>query len=209
MTIRLSRWGGRLCLRPLILWLAPALVVAGCQANLPLLTGLSATPPGPAVSLAVDPVDGTLLKAERGLFRSADQGQSWETVPVPSVPQEKLRSVATSAAAPGALYVAGPGPGVLRSQDRGLTWQPIGAGLSGQAVMSVAVHSLRPDTLYAWLEGQGLFRTEDGGGRWQRMDGGPPGAAMSLAHSTLEGSMNTGWLYAATTGGPYFTMDCF
>lgn len=197
-------------LRARALWLLPALGVAGCQFGVPWLPGTSASPPGgPAFTLAVDALDGTLLKAERGLFRSVDQGQKWEAIPVPSVPQGKLRYVATSAAALNTLYAAGPGAGLLRSEDRGLTWRSISAGLPGQAVAAFAVHSLRPDTLFAWIEEQGLFRTEDGGSRWQRMDGGPPARPLGLAHSTLEGSMNTGWLYSATPSGPYLTMDCF
>jgi hypothetical protein len=54
-----------------------------------------------------------------------------------------------------------------------------------------------------------VFRTEDSGGRWQKMDVGPTTDVVALAHSTLEGSMNTGWLYAATSAGPYLSMDCF
>jgi hypothetical protein len=41
------------------------------------------------------------------------------------------------------------------------------------------------------------------------MDNGPPVPFVALAHSTLKGSMNTGWLYAATFRGPYLSMDCF
>jgi hypothetical protein len=50
---------------------------------------------------------------------------------------------------------------------------------------------------------------EDGGGRWQNMDDGPPAPVVALAHSTLQGSMNTGWPYAATSEAPYLSMDCF
>lgn len=97
----------------------------------------------------------------------------------------------------------------MRSDDRGETWRAIGAGLPSPDVAAIAVHSFRPDTLYAWLPRRGVFRTEDGGGRWQKMDDGPPAAVAGLAHSTLPGSMNTGWLYAATGEGPYLSMDCF
>jgi hypothetical protein len=76
-------------------------------------------------------------------------------------------------------------------------------------VAAFAVHSFRPETVYAMIQGQGVYRTEDDGGRWQKMDNGPPAAVAGLAHSRLEGSMNTGWLYAATPDGPYLSMDCF
>jgi hypothetical protein len=41
------------------------------------------------------------------------------------------------------------------------------------------------------------------------MDEGPPALVVALAHSTLQGSMNTGWPYAASSEGPYLSMDCF
>ncbi len=182
-----------------------ALLVGLPGAAFPAAPGSAA--PGP-LSLAVDPADGSLIKSEGGLFRSADQGRTWEALVLPRGAQPRsIRHVATTAAAPSRLYLAGPGLGVARSDDRGRTWRPINAGLPSQAVAALAVHSFRPDTLYAWIDGQGIFRTEDGGGRWAKMDGGPTAPVAFLAHSTLEGSMNTGWLYAATPEGPYLSMD--
>lgn len=188
-----------------------ALLLTSCQPGPPSgpASGGAAPariPPG----LAVDPLDGSLLKASGGVYRSTDQGQSWKALPVPSTLQpDRLYLVATSAAAPSSIYAAGLGAGVVRSDDRGQDWRWIGAGLPSQEVAAFAVHSFRPDTIYAWIKGQGVFRTEDGGARWQKMDGGPPAEIVALVHSPLEGSMNTGWLYAATPEGPYVSMDCF
>ena len=97
----------------------------------------------------------------------------------------------------------------LRSDDRGVNWRTVSDGLPSQEVGAFAVHSYLPDTLYAWIAEQGIFRTEDGGGKWNLMDAGPDSPISMLAHSTYEGSMNTGWLYAATLDGPYLSMDCF
>lgn len=166
-------------------------------------------------SLAVDAADGSLLKAAGGLFRSSDPGESWQPMTLPDgIGPDQIRDVATSTKAPDRLYIAGSGPGVLRSDDRGQTWQSISDGLPSQEVAAFAVHSYLPDTLYAWIAGQGVFRTEDGGKTWELMDEGPaaddaPLPVAALAHSTYEGSMNTGWLYAATPDGPYLSMDCF
>lgn len=169
-----------------------------------------AAPTGSVPGLAVDPADGSLVRAGGGLSRSVDGGQSWEPLPVPdALRPNRLVQVATSSAAPSSVYAAGPGAGIVRSDDRGQTWRQIGGGLPSDQIGAFTVHSFRPDTLYAWIEGQGVWRTEDDGGHWQKMDDGPPGAVAALAHSTLEGSMNSGWLYAATPGGPYLSMDCF
>lgn len=188
-----------------------ALFAAGCQLARSREPGsASDAPVGPALSVAVDGTDGSLLKADGGLFRSVDQGRSWQTLSLPAaVHPEQVRQVATSPAAPSTLYAAGPGAGVVRSDDRGQTWRTISTGLPSQAMAGFAVHSFRPDTIYAWIGGQGVFRTEDGGKRWEKMDDGPPAPVVALAHSTLEGSMDTGWLYAATPDGPYLSMDCF
>ncbi len=188
-----------------------SMFAAGCQSAQTAPPGGSAAgQTGRALSLAVDATDGSLFKAAGGLFRSIDRGQTWQPLPIPtSLHPETLRTVATTSAAPSSVYAAGPGAGILRSDDRGQTWRTVSAGLPSQDVSAFTVHSFRPDTLYAWIDGQGVFRTEDAGGRWQKMDAGPAGTIVALAHSTLEGSMNTGWLYAATPEGPYLSMDCF
>lgn len=190
--------------------LAGAILAAGCQfapAEGPESQTAGLVEPG--LSLAVDAVDGSLLKADDGgLFRSADQGRSWQALPVPAALRpERLRHVATTGAAPSSVYGAGEEAGIVRSDNRGQTWRRVSDGLPSQAVGAFAVHSFRPDTLFAWIDGGALFQTEDGGARWQKIEFGPPVAVGALAHSTLEGSMNTGWVYAATPEGPYLSMD--
>ena len=187
------------------------LLAVGCQADRSATADVqAAVPVGPARSLAVDAGDGSLLEAAGGLFRSPDRGRTWQALPLPAdLKPGRLVQVATTAAAASGLYAAGPGAGVVRSDDAGQTWRRISSGLPSQEVGAFAVHSFRPDTVYAWIKGQGVFRTEDGGERWQKMDDGPPATLAALTHSTLEGSMNTGWLYAATQDGPSLSMDCF
>lgn len=184
------------------------LVLAGCGSSDP---GAAATHPmGPVTGLAVDAADGSVLEVGGGLWRSTDQGHDWQAVTVPSTLRPTmLRQVATTAAAPQRLYAAGPGAGIVQSNDGGRSWQQISKSLPSQQVATFAVHSYRPDTVYAWIAGQGVFRTENDGQRWEKMDGGPSAPVAMLAHSTLAGSMNTGWLYAATPQGPYLSMDCF
>ena len=164
----------------------------------------------PALSLAVSAVDGSLLRAGRRLFRSTDRGARWSPLSLPAgLHPDRIRQVATTASAPNSIYAAGPGAGVVRSDDNGRTWRSISAGLPSQEVAAFAVHSFRPDTIYASIPLRGVFRTEDSGRQWQKMDDGPPAPVVALAHSPLAGSMNTGWLYAATPRGPYLSMDCF
>ena len=164
----------------------------------------------PLVSLAVDASDGSLLKVGGGVFRSTDRGASWHRLPIPAaLYPDRIRQVAATGVAPAILYAAGPGAGMVRSDDGGRPWRAVGAGLPSQDIAAFAVHSFRPDMLCAWIPRRGVFRMEDGGGRWQNMDDGPPAPVVALEHSTLQGSMNTGWLYAASSEGPYLSMDCF
>ena len=168
--------------------------------------------PAAARALAVDPRDGSLIKAtSRGLFRSADGGRSWNSLPVPApLAQFGFGQVLLNPEKPTSIYAGGLGAGVILSEDGGATWRSITSGLRSMEVEALAMHAFRRETLYASIRGGGIYRTENGGRQWQRMDGGPPSRPLlALTHSPLAGSMNTGWLYAGTRDGPYISMDCF
>lgn len=161
------------------------------------------------VALAFDPTDGTLLKIDGDkLFRLNDDSD-WENITLPQT--KNLTGVVINPEQPATIYVSGVGFGVIRSDDGGMNWQTVNIGLPNLDVTALAIHSFRRDTVYAWLDGQGIYRTEDGGKEWVRVpDQGPPDQDVrALAHSTLPGSMNTGWLYASTPTGAYLSMDCF
>ncbi len=175
------------------------------------------TPPSisrlrPQVGIVVDPTNGELLKTMAGqLFHSTDDGRGWRPVPIPArLAPNGISQIVINPERPAIIYAAGFETGVLMSRDRGVTWQQMGTGLPSTQVDALAIHAFRRETLFVSVRAQGMYRTEDGGQRWQRMDGGPPvQAVLALAHSPLEGSMNTGWLYAGANDGPYISMDCF
>ena len=186
--------------------------LAACGGNAPLAqtpTASRALQPSDSVALVYDSSDGSLLKADQaGLERWRGSGQ-WETVNTPQT--FGLSGVVVNPDQPGMIYVSGPGLGVMRSDDGGQNWQALTADLPSLDVTALALHSFRRQTLYVWLRDMGMYRTEDGGAHWARMpDEGPPDKDVrGLTHSTLPGSMNTGWLYAATPTGAYLSMDCF
>src|SRR3546814_17764766 len=66
-----------------------------------------------------------------------------------------------------------------------------------------------PDTVYAVVAEQGIYRSEDGGAGWRMMEKGTEAEIQRIIHSNLEGSMQSGWLFAATDRGVYRTMDRF
>jgi len=194
------------------LTLLSLLLLTACGANTPAALTPTVSPalhPSDSVALAYDPSDGNLLKADRdGLFRWRADGR-WESVSIPQTPA--LSGVVVNPEQPAMIYISGPGLGVMRSDNGGQTWQALNTGLSSLDVTALALHSFRRQTLYVWLRGIGIYRTEDGGAHWARMpDEGPPDKDVrGLTHSTLPGSMNTGWLYAATPTDAYLSMDCF
>lgn len=172
-------------------------------------TSVNENPAEVRVSLAFDPTDNTLFKIDDNkLFRMGDDGD-WENVTLPQT--NNLSAVIINPEQPATMYVSGIGLGVIRSDDGGINWQTVNTGLPNLDVTALAMHSFRRDTVYAWLDGLGIYRTEDGGKEWVRVpDQGPPDQDVrALVHSTLPGSMNTGWLYASTPTGAYLSMDCF
>lgn len=163
--------------------------------------------PGDPVALAYDPADGDLLKADSQGLSRWHPGSGWEQADTPQ--HSGLSGVAINPDQPATMYISGPGLGVLRSDDSGDNWQEINSGLPGLDVTALAMHSFRRDTLYAWIINDGIYRTEDGGLSWKKMPDVPieDPQVRGLIHSTLDGSMNTGWLYAATPSGAYLSMD--
>lgn len=160
-----------------------------------------------AVALAYNPADGSLLKADSQGLSRWQGGSGWEQVDVPQ--HSGLSGVAVNPDQPTTVYISGPGLGVFRSADSGDNWQEINTGLPGLDVTALAMHSFRRDTLYAWVNNDGIYRTEDGGATWKKTPdvGIEDPQVRGLTHSTLPGSMNTGWLYASTPGGAFLSMD--
>ncbi len=154
------------------------------------------------IALAYDPSTEALLKAEaNALYRSGDGGQSWQKIAMPSPEDGMIAAVAT--------YVAGPGLGVVRTDDGGKTWVERTEGLPSRDVIAVAAHTTQPDTVYAVVKKQGIYRSQDAGQSWRMMDRGPRDGLVQLIHSDMAGSMQTGWLFAATSNGIRRIMDCF
>lgn len=167
-------------------------------------------PSAEVVALEFDPAGGWLFRAHpRALYRSADGGASWDPVPLPaSVADGRIAAIAVPPDPGGGFYIAGPGIGVLETRDMGETWAAAGRELSDD-VVALTAHADQAGTLYAVVGEDGLFRSEDAGGSWAHMDGGPGVRIQRLVHSDMEGSMQTGWLFAATSEGVRRSMDCF
>ena len=114
-----------------------------------------------------------------GFLRSTDRGRTWsgfnQGLPFSRTCESRFCSanavneLATDAN-PRTLYIAFERE-IFRSDDRGATWTPAGAGLPPRSVISIAADPARPGTLYS---GNGPAHTPGGlpGTVWRSADGG-------------------------------------
>jgi photosystem II stability/assembly factor-like uncharacterized protein len=120
---------------------------------------------------------------ERGVFRSADGGATWEHVLYVDE-RSGASDLAMDMTNPRILYASfwdhvrlpwqvvsgGPGSGFWKSTDGGDTWSEIDAGLPEvMGKTAIDVSRANPDRVFAMVEadpGGGLFRSDDAGASW-------------------------------------------
>jgi photosystem II stability/assembly factor-like uncharacterized protein len=138
--------------------------------------------------------------AERGVFRSADGGETWQKVLYrdentgaadlafdPSDPRTVYAVLWAARVAPweirsGESFIAAglpavAGSGLYKSTDGGDTWRPLTKGLPGAddrlGRIGIAVAPGQPQRLYASVEAgkkAGVYRSDDGGETWSQVN---------------------------------------
>jgi hypothetical protein len=93
--------------------------------------------------------------------------------------------------------------GVVKSTDRGATWQASNAGLPAADVNALALDPTDPATLYAGTSGAGVFKTSDAGMTWSPANEGL--TARDVFALTFDASAAT--LYAGTQLGVSASTD--
>jgi photosystem II stability/assembly factor-like uncharacterized protein len=108
-----------------------------------------------------------LANTGHGLARAeCDTNGDWSVTFL--LEDEPVRSITTVPYNPGTVYAGTHGHGVLRSDDRGQTWQQ--AGMAGQIVKSVAASPHEPGVLYAGTKPAGVFVSRDDGASWTDLE---------------------------------------
>ncbi len=149
-------------------------------------------------ALIVDPHDPNVVlvaaighafgpNTERGVFRTADGGKTWSRVLYkdeltgaidlaadPHNPQIVYAALWQVRRQPWNFASGGPGSGLYRSSDGGLTWSQLKehglpAGILGR--IDVAVSPVDSHRIYAMIEAKdgGLYRSDDAGTTWRRI----------------------------------------
>lgn len=148
------------------------------------------------------------------ILRTTNAGASWTAV------QDNAKTItyeiATCAANPDVMYASaanyyGGTSGVLRSNDRGLTWATT-AGLSGKLVTDIAIAPSDCEALYAVHYGTALKRSTDGGATFSGpLTNGIPFFNNFPRHVSVDpassaraiGASHGGVLYTADAGGNF------
>jgi len=132
---------------------------------------------------------------DAALFRSDDGGQTWAELPglrdhstgsswQPGAGGLCLHTILLDRDRPDRIVTAISAAGAFRTDDGGITWQPINKGLHsegipdpdaevGHCVHHIAAHPSRPDTLFMQKHWD-VMRSDDAGESWREVSGNLP-----------------------------------
>jgi photosystem II stability/assembly factor-like uncharacterized protein len=164
------------------------------------------------VALAVSSLNPPTLFAGssgQGLFRSRDNGNTWEAVNAGLPQGVTVQSIVLDLTQVGLVYV-GTDAGVFLSSDAGDHWQSASRGLPEGADGAVTALLLNPDdplTLYAGTAHKGVYISHDGAKSWSASATGlPAGAMVHALLAEIKGQQVL--LFAALAGaGVYQSRD--
>ena len=132
---------------------------------------------------------------DAALFRSTDAGQTWQELSglrghgsgphwQPGAGGMCLHTILLDPSNASRIFIAISAAGAFRSDDAGVTWQPINRGLRsqqipdpnaevGHCVHRIAMHRSRPSVLFMQKHWD-VMRSDNGGDSWQEVSGDLP-----------------------------------
>jgi len=131
---------------------------------------------GHAICMSAADPDSVILAVRMGLFRSKNQGKTWEDMRVDRFsPFTYGRDIKVSPQDPNTLYAclsvaaASKDGALYRSRDIGRTWQRFDKVQPHGTLMSVSLHYSDPKQVYIAARYGEVFGTQDGGESWREM----------------------------------------
>jgi len=157
--------------RPFLLFVGMGMILVpiACEAQWEQTSRL---PRGHAASIAVSGTHIFVGTMDAGVFRSTDNGASWEDVNL-GLPENT--SVFCLAVSDRSILAGTDHHGVFLSIDGGANWSPANSGLPSD--VSVSVLTVAGTDVYAGTWGHGVFLSSDGGMNWKTV-----GSESALTH---------------------------
>lgn len=160
--------------------------------------------------IAIDPRDSQVMyvalwsindKNRGALYKSADGGKSWQSLP--AMLDKSIRALAIAPSNPDVLVV-GALQGIFRSADAGAHWQKLSEGTTIKNVHSLAISPQDSDVIFAgtWHLG---WKTSDGGQTWSALSKGI--LDDSDIFSIIVDPLNPSVVYASACSGIYKSED--
>jgi hypothetical protein len=132
---------------------------------------------------------------DAAIFKTTDGGKSWKELPglrsakgqlwQPGAGGMAVHTIIIDPKNPKRIYIAISAAGAFRTEDGGLTWQPINKGLQsqfelpdpdaevGHCVHRIALHPSRPDVLFMQKHWD-IMRSDNSGDHWREVSGNLP-----------------------------------
>ncbi len=148
------------------------------------------------------------------LYRTGDRGTSWSAVTGDITSGGNLSAIAPSPVDSLSIWVGSNHGQVLRSDDGGVSWTDVSAGLPNRYVTHIALDP--SDTSVAWVTVSGfgsghVFRTVDGGATWSDVSGDLPDApanwVLALPQASVLIAGTDVGLFTAGLDGETWTLD--
>lgn len=153
-----------------------------------------------------------LAGSEAGLYRSNDNGATWDLIESPMDGQQ-IWSTAWHPAEPDTIFAGTKAPNVYRTKDGGKSWTKLDVPMAKECfagapkVTNILVDAADPRTVFVGVEIDGVFRSRDGGDTWKRL----PALGDKMLNQDLHGLAR--WpgaspkLFATTPDGIWTSLD--